>query len=326
MITTSREAKREICLMGGLGNQLFQFAFGRVISGYGQFDLKFDISHDSLRRRRDGMPELVDVLNGNETEMVNRQWSFISSRMRNIAIRLTTDQNAFKWLIRETVKSSLEVLLNNQAALTKNKNKVFLSRGLGETFVPRNTSKVDLYCIGYFQTKTYFCEVVRNDPETLNLWKNFVASHSRRWTEFKPESSLLMHIRRGDYIDSSFGILSLEYYKQAISMALEANKVENIYLISDEANGNLKDEFSSVAKSIKIIDTKKLQASQILGLMSQFKVLIGANSSLSWWGAALGGLNRSNSVFFPARWFRGEPSPGNLIFSEWTCINGNVWK
>ena len=116
--------------------------------------------------------------------------------------------------------------------------------------------------------------------------------------EIKEIESVSVHIRRGDYLQSDFDILSLEYYKYAIEYI--CNKTDNpvFYFFSDDPEF-IKNNFSFVENK-RVIDWNKKQNSfRDMQLMSMCKHNIIANSTFSQWGALLNS-NPEAIIIYPS--------------------------
>lgn len=316
---------KEVCLMGGLGNQLFQFAFGRVISNYGRQPLRLDLSHTSLSRNSKLNSDLSEVMKDLNLDFVHRDLDRLASKVRNFGIRASTSDLITGNFKRYLSKTALELLFNFSFEEEDYRTRVLISNGLGDVEFNSEMSLSNIYAIGYFQSRNYFLQIIENDLKVRAIWEKFVASQSRRWSEFNPQNSAILHFRRGDYKKSRFGILSGSYYKSALATLSESFDVKAVYAISDDHDKQLLDDIKSIEKEITYIPTSGLSAAEILGLMAQFKGMIGANSSLSWWAASLGSLQSDNFAIFPARWFKYGVEPTNLMLEGWLTVDGDIW-
>jgi hypothetical protein len=132
-----------------------------------------------------------------------------------------------------------------------------------------------------------------------------------------------IHIRRGDFSKKAetnlyHGILSSDYYKQAIEIISSKINSPKFYIFSDDINW---------AKENLIVPEAVYASGQIskthfedLYLMSQCHHNIIANSSFSWWGAWLND-NPEKIVIAPKNWFnKGPKDTQDIIPGDWIKI------
>lgn len=317
---------KEICLMGGLGNQLFQFAFGRFISRYGVDNLVFDVSHPSARRNREETPYICAVMGLDKFDLRNRKFNQISTKFRNLAIRSTTNDSIRAKVVRGITKPIVQFSLSTSSGSSESHLALALANDLGYIDKDPSTFMRSTYFIGYFQTGRYFSKIVAEDVETREIWRRFVTNSYDKWIGLEPEKSAILHFRRGDYKNSKFGLLSSTYYRSALRKAEQNREISRIYAISDESSKELMLEIKKISNRIDFIETSELTPDAVLGLISQFGVVIGANSSLSWWASALGGLHQDNLAIFPKQWFQKFATPRDLLLPHWITVDGDIWK
>ncbi len=130
--------------------------------------------------------------------------------------------------------------------------------------------------------------------------------------EIISEKYLVLHIRGGDYLESrmldTFGQLQIDYYLEAIEFAkkLEYKDFNVIVLTNDIVYARNKMP-RSIRDSAIFLGSTDCNAWEALKIMSTAEVVITANSTFSWWGGfichKLGGL-----TITPSPWFAGLPS------------------
>lgn len=263
-------------IIGGLGNQMFQYSFYKYLSLLKKCDLKLDISlFDSYK-----------LHNGYELENV---FKIIETKARQEEINIFKS----KYLLFFKIENKL---LKKNFIFGKQhykENKFSINQKIFDNL---NT---DFYIEGYFQTFKYIQEL---QPNLFEFQTHLTES----------EKSLLqgnivsIHIRGGDYVTNQsdnklFGnICTSKYYHNAISYI--KNHVENpIFLIFTNDKEYAKKLLAS--ENFKIIDWNGSKNSfRDMYLMSQCRHNIIANSSFSWWGAWLN-TNNSKIVVAPKKWF-----------------------
>jgi hypothetical protein len=271
-------------LTGGLGNQLFQYAFGRRQAIASGAELKLDISYyaanymDGRKYRLNNFNIVEDIATVSETEsLAGRQYRGLAGR--------------------------LERALRNRLNLHKKS----IVREQGCSFDPKALKKTDnVYLDGYWQSEKYFSDIkdilhreltVRNTQDVVNR------SIAARMDQTE---SVSMHIRRGDYISNAVfhkihGVCALDYYESAVERLLEKTDDPHFFVFSDDiewCRGNLKQDYP-----ITYVDHNGEDKDyEDLRLMSHCKHHIIANSSFSWWGAWLSS-NPCKIVIAPDKWF-----------------------
>lgn len=180
------------------------------------------------------------------------------------------------------------------------------------------------YIDGYFQTWRYFHAVIENYPD----WQLQLKQESEIFRSFanriEIEDPIIIHVRRGDYksLGNTFGLLSQEYFINAIKRLISKEGSDNVWAFSDDPE-YVRENF----KDIDIQCFPELEASlsqeEVLVLMSKGKRLIISNSTFSWWAAAFAGLNAS--VIAPTPWFRNLSAPRDLLPHEWLTENA-LWS
>lgn len=318
--------KLTVNLMGGLGNQLFQFTFGKVLQNLYQCELFFDISHPSLRTNLEGFPDICELGFLDRKQLVRQSQGVLLSKLRNLAIRVSTKDGFSERIQREVTRRILSAFLSSNFPLLGAIPRVFISNNVGFCTYNLNLAGKDEYIIGYFQSSRFFDTMILNDLETRQMFEDFVYKARKRWESLNPEQGVIMHIRRQDYTDSSFGLLSQSYYLECLKQALSVSKKQKAYVVSDETPDALVQFLMPMADRVEIIETQDMTSMEVLGLICSFGHIIGANSTLSWWAASLGSLSKENRAWFPNPWFKTGITPRNLFRLEWTLVSGNIWE
>lgn len=134
-------------------------------------------------------------------------------------------------------------------------------------------------------------------------------------------SSVSLHIRRGDYTLAAEGNIALpiEYYVQAIRIAQERLNKPTFFVFSDDIRF-ARENLPKAMDAIFVDHNDPSSAHQDLRLMSSCDHHIIANSTLSWWGAWLN-PSAEKMVVAPKHWGVGrlEHYP-DLLPPSWTLI------
>ncbi len=287
-----------IKIMGGLGNQMFQYALARSIIEKGK-KVKIDTTYYN------NIPAL-DTNRKYELDLFPYSFEFATSReIKRYTSKLNYLKNIvgeYTHLYRSNIIVDREYEYNNNLVNCDNK-----------------------YLVGYWQCERYFSDIRSIlvdefsfdnralDEEDINL-KNEIKL---------AKCPIAIHVRAGDYynrqnIDAFGNICTCQYYGDACKYF--ANKYEDIqfFLFTDdrrwvEKNLNLN------KYNIKIVREKKIsEAWKDLYCMSLCDHNIISNSSFSWWSAWLN-TNTHKEVISPTKWRKGIDAK-KVIPSGWICI------
>lgn len=286
-----------IKLMGGLGNQLFQYAFGKAYGIKNKKIIRFDIdaySQEGMKKFSTKREYLLDYFNTSEKGKFP-----YSSLKRNKIFSFFLKAFNFKE-IKE------------------------MEFGFNELFFEDNGSVV---FDGYWQTEKYFSEIediIRNE---FILKKIFSVKNFEIANDIFRKNSISIHIRRGDYINDKntnkfHGVCPIEYYKKAINYIIKNVKEPHFFIFSDDiewVKNNMKIDIKYT-----YVSNNKLKNYEELILMSYCKHNIIANSSFSWWGAWLN-ANIEKIVIAPSKWFANENiNTRDIIPQNWIKIETNL--
>lgn len=276
-----------IRLIGGLGNQMFQYALGRKLSLANNTALTLDIS---------GLAK-----NSGITGYTVRNYDLNAF---NIPASIVADPE-FK--PEQPAIPFVSKVLNVITPYYKRKN----IQEKDFSFDPEIVKVRKGYLDGYWQSARYF-EDVR--PTLLNDFtlRNPLSEHAQEYAkQIKERESVFVHIRRGDYVSSysdHYHIMDIPYYQKGIEHIQNYYSDLSLFVFSDDiswAQQNLKTDFPTVFVNA----TKNYED---IHLMSLCKHGIMANSSFSWWGAWL--INNDNKIIVaPEKWFKKPINTSDLI-------------
>lgn len=301
--------KQPFCIevSGGLGNQMFQYAFGKSISIMKNIPFILDYKYFDLKPNDNAIirPNELDVfelkaISANK-EILNRYDDSIMFKINYILNKYLNFPILFKSnRINETINSLLNI---NEL---KNLENLFFS--------------------GYWQSEKYFKnieDIIRND---FKFKKKLFGKNSALKKVIQNSNSVSIHIRRGDYVNNpsvfkTHGVCSIEYFRQAVALIKEHVNNPFFYIFSDDFEWVKQNDFGT--SNYKFIDYNNGKSSYIdMQLMSNCKHNIIANSSFSWWGAWLNS-NPEKIVITPKQWFANEQlnfRSENIVPKSWKRI------
>ena len=285
-----------IFLQGGLGNQMFQYAFYLVKKKGGK--VSYDCGLLSIDRQHNGfeLEKLFGVYyRTNKMRVLLLRIMLFLHRKNNYLYRFLSlfMSSCFKCrLIEDTMPSSFDshLLLSQNA-----------------------------YYYGYWQTEKYFIHI---RPLLLNVFRFDESKLSEQTlamaNRMQCSDSVSLHVRRGDYLSEQnkavYGdICTLAYYERAIAMIQERIPNAEFYVFSDDMDW-VKQNLS-ISNATFVNWNRQEDSWQDMYLMSQCKHNITANSTFSWWGAWLN-IHSEKIVVCPSR-FINSSMPSDIIPDSW---------
>jgi hypothetical protein len=308
-------SKVNITLMGGLGNQLFQYAFAQYVYSVSGEEVEFNDLNGSMRKRNDNTPEIsgfnvtgdFDLYGQGYIDKFLGKWLGLLTR-----VTLSNNQSSSKRIIRKLALWNCTLLASLKY---KQLTVVFVSPEVG--FTRWNPTILNQLCLGYFQTYR-FAQHPEVKQKLLNMKPiDFDCEILNYEALSKVEIPLLVHIRLGDYKNEpQFGLISTSYYISAIREQMLDGKYKKIWVFSDEISEYeryIPPEFLSL---VRLIPNVGANTSSLLEVMRMCKGYVIANSTLSWWAAFLS-YNQESIVYYPKPWFADLPEPMDLFPIKW---------
>ncbi len=288
-------------LIGGLGNQMFQYSLGRHLAVKYNAELKLDTAYLLDRRPR--------------TDMVYRDY----------------DLSIFT--IDEKIATSCEVarFTGNYSSYWKRAGfylfkKINNPKIINEQFLHFDHTVLEVgasaYLAGFWQSEKYFKDVesiIRSDfMFKINLSPNSKELAHR----IEAANAVCLNVRRADYITNPLsskylGFIGLDYIHQAVETIAEKVDKPEFFIFSDdiewcEQNIQLKHPYTIVSHTYA-----GAKFSDYLQLMTLCKHFIIPNSTFGWWAAWLC-KHPDKIIIAPRNWVK-ESSRYNkdLIPENW---------
>jgi glycosyltransferase involved in cell wall biosynthesis len=296
-----------VVINGGLGNQLFQYAFLLNHSMTGLLDA----SLGNFRKSSNGnFPEICDINLGGDVKVGEvKPINFLQKKLANFILRLSTSSGFYATLMRAEIINRVCAWILDQRG-----NQLLIPRNLG--YQSSFEEKKTIVSFGYFQSYMWAqSEHVNNCLQELHP-KSVNPEVFGLIEQAKKISPMIVHVRGGDYLsESKFGNLSKEYYENSIERALKIFTRE-IWLFSDDELFAVNLLKSIGISNVKLIKTSHFTSAESLEIMKYGGAYVIANSSFSWWAAFLR-KDKSAFVTCPFPWFLDIPEPNALIPPDW---------
>lgn len=254
---------------GGLGNQLFQYAFYLRLKKRHPLSLfAFDIEKAASCHAGYQLDQLFNI---------NTHWQ--AKTYRRIARHLPV-----------VLKRSRKIVQSN-------------SLKFEEEYLKHN----GLFTIyqGFWQSEKYFIDIANTVREVFTFKKIALNEKTKELIQRfqnNEETFVSVHIRRGDYLleQEQRGLCDVDYYKESVDWIKTNVSNPTFVFFSDDiewVRENIHTE-----KSLYVDWNHDADSWQDMYLMSLCSHNIIANSSFSWWGAWLN-ANKEKTVIAPKHWF-----------------------
>ena len=291
-----------IKLIGGLGNQMFQYAAAYVEAKNNNQILKIDNLYyrDKSKRlhRFEYRPyalSLFDNLQIATPKEINR---FVLPRIFNKYIYHT-----LKYLHRDRFVYD-ETQLNTYDKLI-------------------NIPTQDAYITGFFQKYEYIENNICELKQIYRFKDELPNSHLGIASEIKKqENAVCIVFRRGDYVNHpTLGIIGLDFYYKALEIL--RSKISNpvFFIFSDDipwCKANFRTDGKVVFVDQKYTGAFAGNYLQLMMLCSHFII---PNSTYPYWAALLSEHNLQKLVIAPKVWYKGQDyDRNNILPPEWLAI------
>ena len=288
-------------IQGGLGNQLFQYAFGRAMSVARQAELVldsrwFELSHHEVTPR----PYLLPYLCIKAQAKVYPKIIQRPNRVRRIA------QN---------------ILLLSPFILSERTDYVYDA----SVFAKRPFAAQDWYVQGYWQSYKYFEHIYQKLSVELNINFPLDWHYEQYFEKIAHGNSTMVHVRRGDYVTLPSaakvhgGVIDASYYERTMRWLLGREPSTHFFVFSDDQNwaqANL--PYAQNCTFVTSLNQPNAVVQELM-LMRACRHHIIANSSLSWWGAWLAHNPDAplGLVACPKRWINRDHHADDLLPPTW---------
>jgi hypothetical protein len=280
-------------IQGGLGNQMFQFAFGETLRNIYNWDIFYDISFfnnqnsyleagNSFRKFDlvEVFPQINNFLVRNKLLVENEPENTIYNKILRRFTYQLIGLKLFKWIS------------DSETGLVNFNSKPFL--------------QTNIYLSGYWQNWRYFAKNEGCMRSFFEFDRNIVSGQQNLTllSEIKENISAAIHIRRGDYLNSKyFNNNRISYYIEGMKHIMNIHPTVNFYLFTDDIQWVIDNlgRFKAINSKTSLVSASRLDVSLEMYLMSQCQHSIISNSTFGWWAAFLN--NYPNKILVaPENW------------------------
>lgn len=273
--------KHTIIMSGGLGNQMFQYAFYLSMKAKGK-KCKID----------DTLFYITKMHNGFELKQV--------FQLQNSLNKPSSLKKIWMQLLRRFKPSLL------------------LCTDSVYQYCPEVYESRCPYFMGDWLSPEYFANIESTIVNTYRF-HNIISRNVEIVNQMQASNSVSIHIRRGDYLNlPNYCVCDEGYYRKAINLITESVSNPVFYVFSNEPEW-CENFMRKFGVKFVIVDWNQGKYSyQDMYLMTQCKNNIIANSTFSWWGAWLNQYV-DKIVIAPRMWFKNNNC--NINCPEWRLID-----
>ena len=290
-------------LIGGLGNQMFQYACGRMLAQTHQTALKLDISNyadDPLRHYSLGCFNLkAELATPKEIQHIGGSLLAKNTLRRSIAKKLEQLKPYYR-------------------------RRFIHEQGFGfDANILQAPNNICLYN-GYWQSEQYFRTIQTMIRQELSIKHKLSGNNAQVAEHIYSTEAISIHVRRGDYatnltVQQQHGILDAAYYQKSLEHLTQYTQKPVLFIFSDDVAW-CKANLQLAADTYYVDNNNDVHNYEDLRLMSLCKHHIIANSSFSWWGAWLNS-NPAKQVCAPKQWFKTtNRNTHDIIPDSWAKI------
>jgi hypothetical protein len=287
-------------LQGGLGNQMFQYAFGLSASKKMNVPLCLDLSFYNQNHGLTPRSYALDIFGG-QTKIADGK------------------------IIDSFFRPGLLQRVLNKAGLYKHtvyhEKTMRFDKGVFDVSPP-------VYFEGFWQSEQYFSSI-ESELRAAFIFKKTLNPQSQKIADelAKQPHAISVHVRRGDYVTSAttnelHGVCSISYYQKAITSIKQQVKDPVFYFFSDDSDWVAQNLIVANDNAVLVQHNQGGDSWQDVALMSKCNHHIIANSSFSWWGAWLN-PSKEKIVIAPEHWFAKQsnaPDSRDILPSSWQQI------
>jgi Glycosyl transferase family 11 len=255
-------------LVGGLGNQLFQYAAGRSLALRHDTELVLDLS----------------LLRGPQSELATPR----AYELGCFQVEARTVESVRSW---ESLPAASGAGLRTRSRIRRARARFTVLRQRGFELQPAFFGAPDdTLLVGFWQSEAYFADQAERLRRDLVLPAPAPAA-AELLARVASDASVSVHVRRGDYAHDAatrrvHGLLPEAYHRAALEeIAGRTGTALDVHVFSDEPAWCR--EHLDLGLPFTVVDLAGAPAYEELRAMSACRHHVVANSSFSWWGAWL---------------------------------------
>ena len=294
-------------IVGGLGNQMFQYAFVRALQSQYGGDICFDL-HSYSKDKQRVLSLNQYILNGCVKKMsfIDKKALYILAFLRRLFIKIYKSETSNKF--------------------SNTPDYGIISQYQIRYYTTKELKALPYYYVtGNYMSYLFFERASSVIKKDFTLKKELTGNNKSLLLQIKCCESVCVHIRLGDYLSPE--------WKDKLYVCDEQYYVDAIQYIKDNVNNPVFYVFTNTHKDVEWIKANYHLPVEVvfvdegnsdvedLELMRNCKHFIMSNSTYSWWSQFLADYNRK-IVCAPKKWNNfPEWDMKDLYMNSWVIIN-----
>ncbi len=293
-----------VILKGGLGNQMFQFAFAETLANKRSADIFLDSRYLNSRSWRPNFTYRqfdLDIFDHNFNLLEKCRYL-----PGEFYIQL------MKWFIIK----QLAVKFGWNSSQTGVEDSFYYDRKL----VDRNCREY----FGYFQSFRYFKAVEDKIKRAFVVKKQDLLLNSIPYFKIENCNSVCVNVRRTDFVDSILGVPDIKFYMTAVEIMKNKTLNPRFFIFSDDVEW-CRQHLGFISNAMIIDHTHAgRKFANYWNLMRSCNHFIIPNSSFAWWAAYLADAE-NKQVIVPKGWHKylGLNGDRDIVPEDWYRVEAN---
>lgn len=280
-------------MMGGLGNQMFQYAFSRELAWLYQEKVVYDLTSYNTDKQR-------------KLELYNFNVPILTDWREKLSVKQQKEILKEEMVYR-IIQKGMRILHNSDRVGERLYNH-YATKGRYFNFDPYfyPTPKVSTslkVAYGYFQGEEYFQNVIQEIINSFTITKP-ISEEKEILKSIESSNAVCVHIRGGDYKqfkNRRFNVIKDGYFKKGIKLIKD--KIDNPVFFVFTNDKQVQNEYRNLTSNCVFVTG--MNSLQDFRLMTACKHFIISNSTFSWWASYLSkGINKT--VIVPEKWRRNQ--------------------
>jgi hypothetical protein len=283
-------------LKGGMGNQLFQYAFGKRVAAQLGTEVQFDLSSLLDRSKKDMVFRNYDL------DIFHVAAPFLQSPDYLQFIYKLKSSSVGRWQRRRAEKGRTYIRETQFHVLPE----LIAS--------PKDNALYD----GWWQSERYFEAIGEELRKDLQFKDDLLEESKTLSKQIQSTNAICLNVRRTDFLKTpDLNTTNLDYFLKAAEYIAERIEQPHFFVFSDDmawCEKNIQLPHPTVYVGH---EHKGRKFGNYLRLMSQCDHFIIPNSSFAWWAIWLNG-NRKKIVVAPKHWFANSVyDTSDLVLQDW---------
>lgn len=288
-----------IRLKGGMGNQLFQYAFGRQLAHQLKTDLKLD---------------LCSLLDRSKGDFVYRDYDLPVFNINADFVHPPSVLRAVSKLKSSSVTRFIRGRIDRGRSYIKEAH-FHVHPELLEH------AQDDAVYEGWFQSPKYFADVADDLRKEFTFRYPLLPESVAIAEQISRVNAVCLNVRRTDFLKvDTLNTTNLDYFLRGAAYVAEKVTQPHFFVFSDDVDWCR--EHIQLHHPVEVVDHrhKGYKFGNYLQLMSSCKHFIIPNSSYAWWAVWLNG-EKDKQVVAPKNWFN-DPNidTSDLVPKEWVRL------